>query len=67
VALLGTTLSYNIRKTLFKYKKVYLVLDKDASTKAIVIKREIGAGLKVRFINQDLKVLTTSQIRTIMK
>tara|TARA_R110002073_G_scaffold122667_1_gene265782 strand:- start:932 stop:1378 length:447 start_codon:yes stop_codon:yes gene_type:complete len=67
VALLGTNITTALNKGTKGYINRYLCLDKDASTKAIVLKRQLGAGLKVRFINQDLKVLTTSQIRRIMK
>lgn len=65
VALLGTTLSYNIRKTLFKYKKVYLVLDKDASSASVKCKAQHNV-LKIRFTNTDLKLLTADQILQII-
>ena len=67
VAMLGTNITKALNKATEKYLNKYLCLDKDASAKAIVIKRQLGASLKVRFISKDLKVLTTSQIRHTLK
>ena len=67
VAMLGTNITKALNKATEKYLNKYLCLDKDASAKAIVIKRQLGANLKVRFISKDLKVLTTSQIRHTLK
>ena len=67
VAMLGTNITKALNKATEKYLNKYLCLDKDASSKAIVIKRQLGANLKVRFISKDLKVLTTSQIRHTLK
>jgi len=67
VAMLGTNITKALNKATEKYLNKYLCLDKDASSKAIVIKRQLGASLKVRFISKDLKVLTTSQIRHTLK
>jgi len=61
VALLGTALSYNIRRTLFKYTKLYLVLDKDASSTSIKCK-SLHSDLNIRLTNTDLKLLTADQI-----
>ena len=67
VAMLGTNITKALNKATEKYLNKYLCLDKDASAKAIVLKRQFGAGLKVRLLSQDLKVLTTSQIRHTLK
>ena len=66
VALLGTTLTHPIKSSLNKYNATYLTLDKDASVKAIVIKRRVCSGIKVRFTEADLKHLTVNQIQFLL-
>lgn len=65
VALLGTTLSYNIKKALIKYDSKYLCLDKDAAKLSIRC-RKTNEGLKVRFTSADLKHLTVNQIQFLL-
>ena len=48
IALLGTTVTRSIHKTLNKYATKYLVLDKDASLKSIAQMRHIDRSLKIR-------------------
>ena len=66
VALLGTTLTQSIKNSLNLYKDTYLTLDKDASVKAIVIKRRVCSGIKVRLTSADLKHLTVNQIQFLL-
>jgi len=66
VALLGTNITKGIRKTLNKYKKVTLVLDNDAASKAVCVARRYSCVNSVRLTNKDLKWLTCDQIREII-
>ena len=67
VALLGTNITKALNNSTKGYINRYLCLDKDAAIKAIVIKRQLGASLKVRFTNRDLKFLTVNQIMQLVK
>lgn len=62
VALLGTTLTKGIIKSVAKYNKRCLVLDKDASTKALSLTRTYHCIDQVRFTSKDLKVLSEQDI-----
>ena len=66
LALLGTKLSYNITKTLKKYQKRYLVLDRDASLHALTQARKHGYNIHVCLTKSDLKVLSTNQIKKVL-
>ena len=66
VALLGTTVSMQIRKSLGKDNTVYLVLDKDASAKALAQTKYIDKSLKVRLTKKDLKYLTKVSIKDLL-
>lgn len=66
-ALLGTNITKPIRKTLSKYKFSTLVLDKDASLKAIRETRCNRYVTHLRFTNRDLKILNEDQIRNILR
>ena len=65
-SLLGTKVTQNIKKLLQNYTEVYLVLDKDASVKAIDQARNIDKGIKVRFTSDDLKYQTVDQIKRLI-
>ena len=67
IALLGTTITSGIKKTLSKYTTKYLVLDKDAALKSIAQSRKVDKNLKVRLTNVDLKNMSTNQIETLIK
>jgi len=67
IALLGTTVTRSIHKTLSNYSKVYLVLDKDASIKSIAHMRYIDRSLKVRLTNVDLKAMTVEKIQKLIQ
>ena len=65
VALLGTNLTKGIKNTLTNYAAVTLVLDNDASKKAIVVVSSL-AECKLRLTRADLKELTETQIGRIL-
>lgn len=66
VSLLGTTLTDTIRATLSKYHKTYIVLDNDASSKAMSLARKVGNSATVRLTKHDLKWLTPNQIEALI-
>ena len=66
VALLGTNITSSIKKTLNKYKKVTLVLDKDASTKAVLLIRKNSTVTNLRLTTEDLKCMSEKQIQKIL-
>tara|TARA_R110001592_G_scaffold233057_1_gene490547 strand:+ start:376 stop:1134 length:759 start_codon:yes stop_codon:yes gene_type:complete len=65
VALLGTTLTNNIKKTLTRWSSVYLVLDKDASIKSVRCKVNTRS-VKIRITDTDLKHLTEIRIKGLL-
>ena len=67
VALLGTSITSGINKTLSKFNEVYLVLDKDASLKSIAQIRRVNRSIKVRLTNTDLKHMSTEQINHLVQ
>ena len=67
VALLGTNITEHIRNTLFIYKKIYLILDNDASDKAIKLSRSTSVPLEVRLTRRDLKYLNVEQIESLIQ
>tara|TARA_R110000744_G_C19314128_1_gene557018 strand:+ start:611 stop:1414 length:804 start_codon:yes stop_codon:yes gene_type:complete len=66
VALLGTNITKSITKTLNKYQQVTLVLDNDASLKAISIARKLNMECNVRLTRSDLKYLRPDQIKDLI-
>ena len=66
VALLGTNVTETIRNTLKAYKNLYIVLDNDASVKAIALSRSLSSTCKVRLTKHDLKYLDVSQIQKVL-
>ena len=67
VALLGTRVSTNIKNSLSIYSNKYLILDRDASSKAIHIARMIDRTIKIRLTQTDLKHLSIEQINKLVK
>ena len=67
VALLGTNLTLSLEKSLLDYDIIYLVLDKDASKKALRIQKSSTKRLLVRFTNEDLKLLTKCKIERVLQ
>lgn len=66
VALLGTNITKSIKKAISNYKKVTLVLDNDASAKAVSHLGVLGYNSQVRFTLVDLKYLSPEKIREVV-
>ena len=66
IAMLGTTLTNPIKTALNKFNKVYFILDKDASIKAINTRKFVCSHIKVRFTQKDLKCLDVEQIKAVL-
>ena len=66
LALLGTNITVPIKSAIKLYNKKYLVLDKDASSKAISIVMNIDRSIRVRLTSSDLKSLSTNQILSVL-
>tara|TARA_B100000767_G_scaffold114549_1_gene109245 strand:- start:82 stop:852 length:771 start_codon:yes stop_codon:yes gene_type:complete len=66
IALLGTNITKSISRTLSKYKRITLVLDNDASVKAISLARKLNMQCNVRFTRLDLKYLTAQAIEDLV-
>ena len=67
LSLLGTDITKPIKKTLSSYKKVTLVLDNDASAKAVSIIRKCSLIDRLRLTKKDLKWLTGNQIKEMLR
>ena len=65
--LLGTTLSSVTKRLLTKYTNWFLVLDKDASRKAIIQAMNYDRRIKIRFTDIDLKHATKCYIEGLIK
>lgn len=65
-ALLGTNVTVPIKKTLSKYNKVTITLDKDASSKAVFVSRQCSNISYVRFTDKDLKMLTVNEVAEVI-
>lgn len=61
VAILGTNITYDARRTLRAFKKVMVALDKDASAKALKEAEKVNGV--VRLLDCDLKWLEPEEIR----
>ena len=66
VAMLGTNLTSTIKQSISCYTNRYLILDKDANTKALNTIRSKDKTLKLRLTENDLKWLTTEQINNLL-
>ena len=68
VALCGTNISAEQCQELVSFDKAIVVLDKDASKKAIKVSKRINSFLPctVRFTNEDLKYLNPKQIDEVL-
>jgi hypothetical protein len=65
-ALLGTNITTGIKAQLVKYNKTTLVLDKDASNKAVYLIRKHNRVSHLRLTEEDLKCLTPKQIEDVI-
>ena len=66
VALLGTNINMEITKAIQKFNKSTLILDNDASVKAISLVRKLGIDCKLRFTKHDLKYLSIDEIKNLI-
>lgn len=66
IAMLGTNLTSGIRTALSNYHRITLVLDNDASRKAVSLTRKYNCISNVRLTVEDLKWLDTDQIKKIL-
>jgi hypothetical protein len=69
VALLGTNLSPLQKTQLRRFERVIICLDKDASQKSLLLARRLEGPrteATVRFLENDLKYLTETQIKELM-
>lgn len=66
VALLGTNITKSIKKTLNKYNKITLVLDNDASLKAVSMLGKVSGDFNVRLTVLDLKYLSPIKISEVV-
>ena len=67
VAILGTNLTNTIINALHTYTKVYMVLDNDASRRAVSEIKKIRGDVFLRFTTNDPKALTTDQLNKILR
>lgn len=69
IALLGTNVNYKNKVLIGAFDKVYLVLDKDASKKAVQVSKQLSAfvDVKLRLTNRDLKWLTSNEIQNVLQ
>ena len=65
-ALLGTNITTGIKEQLVKYNKTTLVLDNDASNKAVYLSRKHNQVSHLRLTEKDLKCLTPKQIEDVI-
>jgi len=66
ISMCGTTLTSNLNAKLNKYTNVYLMLDKDASSKSIKIVKNQNRKVKMRIPSNDLKYLSQDQIKRLL-
>ena len=68
IALLGTSINTKKCVQLKKFNNIIVVLDQDASSKAIKVSKKISNFVKstVRFTKVDLKYMTTKQIEEVI-
>ena len=67
VAMLGTNLTSAIKQSVSCYTNRYLVLDKDANSKALNTIRRKDKTLRLRLTEKDLKWLTSEQIQNLLR
>lgn len=68
-ALMGTNISPTQRHQLLSYRNVIVALDKDASRKALSIQASLRGYVRVsvRFLDEDLKYLTTERVKGVLQ
>ena len=66
VALLGTNITEQIRNTLKRYNNLFLVLDNDASVKAVTLTKSLTTAVKVKLTKRDLKYLNKEELERLL-
>ena len=66
VALLGTSISSALKSALHNYINKFIILDNDASSKALRLTKKLRGSVYIRITNQDLKYLGPEQIRSLI-
>lgn len=66
-ALLGTNLTNTLKSVLQSYAHMYIVLDNDASRKALAITKKLRGNIRVRMTGKDPKDCTTSELKQILR
>lgn len=66
IALLGTTLTYSIKKSLSNYTKVVIILDNDAKGKALSMVKRIGSHATMRITKKDPKWLDAVELQELL-
>ena len=65
-ALLGTNVTVPVKNTLSKYNDVTIILDKDASSRAVFISGQCSNISYVRFTDKDLKLLSVVELNKVL-
>lgn len=66
-ALLGTNLPNTLKSVLQTYTQMYIVLDNDASRKALAITKKLRGNIRVRITGKDPKECSTSELKQILR
>ena len=66
VALLGTNITEQIKNTLKRYNNLFLVLDNDASVKAVTLTKSLTTAVKVKLTKRDLKYLNKEELERLL-
>lgn len=66
VAMLGTSISKPLKTILNKYNKTIIVLDNDATSKAVSVSHALGRSSTTRITKTDLKWLNSNEIRKVL-
>lgn len=66
MAMLGTTLTNEVCKQLREFRSAFIVLDNDASSKAMSIAKKVGGATTVRLTKKDLKWLRPEEIEAVL-
>lgn len=67
VALLGTTITNTIKSALLVYNSIYIILDSDASSKAVSLSKRLRGSTYIRVTTKDLKELTMGEIAGLLR
>ena len=67
VALLGTNISSALRKTFTIYNKIFILLDNDASSKAVKLIKKVRGSVYLRITDKDPKDLAVCEIKNVLR